>query len=173
MERRCPQTSSLAIVALCCVLVADAAYAHGIPPRLAHAILGFFVLVAVVPVIVDNAVFKRWAFTARPGRAAIVGHLAAMLVAIPVFQALQSLGSALAYALEPSSIASSRWLRTYSWTLELFITALAMVVMKALVLKWCFAWPLTPRAFGALLLSTVGTVAGTAALAVLYVFATR
>ena len=105
------------------------ALAHGLSSLAATFILSFLALALVAPTLTDFFAIKRWLFKDRARlAAAILTNLAAAAVAIPLFLALQRLGSAAAMVLESGPVRAAYWLRTLSPWPEGLVTIAAMSV---------------------------------------------
>jgi hypothetical protein len=148
------------------------ALAHGLSSRAATFILSFLALALVAPTLTDFFAIKRWLFKDRAWLAAILTHLTAAAVAIPLFLALQWLSSAAAMVLESGPMRAAYWLRTLSPWPEGLVTIAAMAVTKAAILSWRFAEPLLRRTIGLLFLSTLAGMCVAAAIAALLAYAT-
>ena len=149
------------------------ALAHGLSSLAATFILSFLALALVAPTLTDFFAIKRWLFKDRARlAAAILTNLAAAAVAIPLFLALQRLGSAAAMVLDPGPVRAAYWLRTLSPWPEGLVTIAAMAVTKAAIVSWRFGEPLSRRTIGLLFLSTLAGMCVAAAISVFFAFAT-
>jgi hypothetical protein len=128
-------SSPLLIAATMCFMTLPApALAHGLSSRAATFILSFLALALAVPTLTDFFAIKRWLFKDRAWLPAILTHLTATAVAIPLFLALQWLSSAAATVLESGQVRAAYWLRTLSPWPEGLVTIAAMAVTKGGIL---------------------------------------
>ena len=152
---------------LLCAAAPTPALAHG--PG-ANALVFVAVLVIGLPIVAsvtDRLALKRWHSIELAGAAAILANLAAVIAALLVVMWFYRLVGTIAAALEPVSTGATHLLRDYSAYLRLLFGSLALVLTKALFLRWYVPLPLTLRSFGALLLSTLAAVGGAIGLAAL------
>jgi hypothetical protein len=152
-------TSLLPIIGiLLCAATPTPALAHG--PGI-NAILLLAVLLLALPIlssVLDRRALKRWLSIELTTKAAALANLAAFIAAVIAWNWFHDLFGTITDALEPGRINAAYILREYFPYLRILFSALALVLTKALFLRWYAPLPLTLRSIGILLLSTLAAV---------------
>jgi hypothetical protein len=150
-------------------LPSSSAQAHGVSQSFAAFLFSFMALYVAAHLIADYFVIKRWLVPARAAAASVLANLAMVATTIAGIYAVEWLASTLADRLDDVSyggLTIGGYLRMYEWWIGLPMLLLAGILAEGLVLKWCFAIPLSRRMIMMLGLASIACVlfAGLAAM---------
>jgi hypothetical protein len=153
------------------VLPASSAQAHGITPEFAAFAFSFLGLYVASHIITDYFVFKRGLVPARSAAASMLANLAMAVTVIAGVPAWEWSASTLADQLDGMAyggLTYGGYLRMYGWWVGVPMLVLAGIVAEAMVLKWCFAVPLSRRLIKMLGLTSIVCVLFAGAVAMVY-----
>jgi hypothetical protein len=145
---------------LLCAATSTPAQAHGPDGNSFLLVAVLLIALPIVSSAADRFALKRWLAIELTTTAAAIANLAAVIVAVLVVTWFYDLIGMITGALEPARLNAAYVLRDYSAYLRLFIAALALVLTKALVLRWYALFPLTLRSSGVLFFSTLAAIGG-------------
>ncbi len=171
MPRRARFSMPMWIAALIGLLAwPGVAEAHGLPPAVAIFILAFLVFAAAAIAFADFYAIRLWLLPHHAGAAAFQSVIITVATAIAGMYVLGPLGRYVPDKLEPIHIGAARLLRVYDVPFGVVLVTLAIVLAKALFLRWRFALPVSRRTLSVLGLANFLSVgaAGLAAAAVAF-----
>jgi hypothetical protein len=171
MPRRMRSSTFMLIAALISIATwPGAAEARGLPPAVAVFVLAFFVFAAAAIAFADFYAIKRWLLPDHARAAALQSIVVTAVTAIAGTYVMEQLGRYVPNRVEPIHVGAARMLRVYDVPIGVVLVTLAIVLAKALFLRWRFAVPVSWRTLKVLGLANLLSVgaAGLAAAAVAY-----